>query len=78
MKIGWKTESIFIFWYKHIYFYKEIFQKWVRDSSSIIGSFLMVIIKKKEDNTNPLTNPTPKIVAIENTFEENNIPLVKV
>ena len=37
----------------------------------------MVIIKKKEDSTNPLTNPTPKIVAIENTFEENNIPLVK-
>ena len=37
----------------------------------------MVIIKKKEDNTNPLTNSTPKIVAIENTFEENNIPLVK-
>ena len=37
----------------------------------------MVIIKKKEDSTNPLTNPTPKIVAIENTFVENNIPLVK-
>ena len=37
----------------------------------------MITIKKREDRTNPLTNPIPKMVAIENTFVENNIPLVK-
>ena len=37
----------------------------------------MIIIKKREDRTNPLTNPMPKMVAIENTFVGNNIPFVK-
>ena len=40
--------------------------------NEIIGEDINLAISRAE-----LQNPTPKIVAIENTFVENNIPLVK-